>query len=77
VRAGIGIALLSSYHVYDDPNVVELTSPTLLPNDNLWLALHKDLQHNARIRACADFLTAEIAKLENRLRGVRAKSVRR
>jgi hypothetical protein len=74
LRAGIGIALLSTYHVYDDPNVVEIISPTLLPKENMWLALHKDLQHNARIRACADFLTAEIAKLEKRLRGVWAKS---
>jgi DNA-binding transcriptional LysR family regulator len=77
VEAGMGIALLSSYHFWESTTVMELVSPKRLDlQQELWLVLHRDLQHNARIRACADFLVEALLKLTPRLSGVGRRSAR-
>lgn len=71
VRAGIGIGLLSAYHVHGDPEIVEVKPPVPLFREELWLAIHRDVQRNARVRACADFLAQAIIALGPRLAGGR------
>ena len=70
VKAGMGVAMLSAYHFWDSSDAVELVSPKRVQIlRELWLVLHRDLQHNARIRACADFLAEAVVKLRPRLSG--------
>ncbi len=77
VEAGMGIAMLSSYQFWESKTVVELVSPERLDlQQELWLVLHRDLQHNARIRACADFLADALARLTPRLSGVGRRNAR-
>ena len=77
VEAGMGIAMLSSYQFWESKTVVELVSPERLDlQQEPWLVLHRDLQHNARIRACADFLADALARLTPRLSGVGRRNAR-
>ncbi len=69
MKAGMGIAFLSSYLVTDLPDIVVIKPPAETIDQSIWLMIHEDLQHSARVRACADFLVAEFAKLAPRLRG--------
>ena len=77
VKAGMGVALLSAYHFWESAEAVELVSPERVQvGQELWLVLHRDLQHNARIRACADFLAEAIVAMQPRLSGVPRRSAR-
>lgn len=69
MKAGMGIGLLPCYLVTDPTDIVTVRmSPDGL-EQSLWLVIHEDLQHSARVRALADFLVAELARLAPRLRG--------
>jgi hypothetical protein len=39
-----------------EPDLVRIVGPEKVVSRDLWLVVHRDLQHTARIRACADFL---------------------
>lgn len=69
MKAGMGIAFLPSYLVTDLLDVVVVKPPSETIMRSIWLLIHEDLQHAARVRACADFLVTELGKLAPRLRG--------
>jgi DNA-binding transcriptional LysR family regulator len=60
VVAGFGIALLPCYLGDEDRSLVRLAPPEPVVTYGVWLVVHEDLQHAARIRACADFLAEAI-----------------
>ena len=65
----MGIALLPCYLGDVEPDLVRLGGPELGAQLEVWLVLHKDLRHSARIRACADFLVAAHAVQSRLLAG--------
>jgi DNA-binding transcriptional LysR family regulator len=60
-RGGWGVAILPTFAGKDQSDLVRL-SPTPLCPVNLWLAVHADLQRNARVRAVIDRLVAAAAE---------------
>jgi DNA-binding transcriptional LysR family regulator len=58
-RGGWGVAILPTFAGEAEPELVRL-SPELLCPVNLWLAVHADLQRNARVRAVIDHLVAAV-----------------
>lgn len=60
-RGGWGVAILPRFVGEPDPELVRL-NPTPLCPVNLWLAVHVDLQRNARVRAVIEHLVAGIAE---------------
>jgi DNA-binding transcriptional LysR family regulator len=65
---GAGFALLPAYLAVREPELVEILPPRKVLMQSVWLVLHADLQHSAKIRALADFLTAELGALSSFLR---------
>lgn len=57
VKAGLGIALLPEDVAEGLP---ELGSPDREFQSDLWLLTHRDLRSNARVKACAQFLTEKL-----------------
>ncbi|MDP2371967.1 LysR family transcriptional regulator [Rhodoferax sp.] len=57
VRAGLGVGFCADYMARSDPEVVRVL-PGLLPIPPLpmWLAVHREIRTNRRIRAVYDFL---------------------
>ncbi|MES2951664.1 MAG: LysR family transcriptional regulator [Pseudomonadota bacterium] len=57
VRAGLGIGFMADYMARTDPDVLRVL-PDLLPVPDLpmWLAVHREIRTNRRIRAVYDFL---------------------
>jgi DNA-binding transcriptional LysR family regulator len=72
VQEGLGLGVLPCYLGDTDPNLVRVCPPIAAVSRELWLVLHRDLQHAARIRACAEFLvealSARAAELNGRAR---------
>jgi DNA-binding transcriptional LysR family regulator len=60
-KAGAAIGFLSCYIGDPEPDLVRLVPPEKAVMRDLWLVVHKDLQHSARVRACADFIAGAIA----------------
>lgn len=57
VRAGLGIGFAASYLLRSDPEVAEVLPGQLpLPSLPMWLAVHREIRTNKRIRAVYDFL---------------------
>jgi DNA-binding transcriptional LysR family regulator len=78
--AGVGIALLPCYLGDEEPGLVRVGPPEPSVQRAVWLVMHKDLQHAARIRACADFVAGRIRAQADRIAGVaraRARAPRR
>ncbi len=73
VVEGVGMSLLPAYLASSEPDLVCVVPSKSALMESLWLVLHKDLRHSAKVRACADFLTEEIAKLNGWLAGARKK----
>jgi DNA-binding transcriptional LysR family regulator len=67
--AGMGLGLLPCYLGDADPRLVRVGTERPVVR-NLWLVLHRDLQHSARIRACADFLVEAIAARAHEIAGM-------
>lgn len=57
--AGMGLALLPCYVAEGFASLVRVLPPSKVVMRELWLVLHRDLRHSARIRALTDFLTEE------------------
>jgi len=68
--AGIGIGILPCYIADGESSLVRLGQERVVVRD-VWMALHRDLQHAGRIRACADFLAERIVASAPRLAGRR------
>jgi DNA-binding transcriptional LysR family regulator len=55
--AGLGVGFVADYTVRDDPGMVKLLPQQLrIPPLPMWLAVHREIRTNARIRAVYDFL---------------------
>jgi DNA-binding transcriptional LysR family regulator len=64
---GMGIGILPCYLADEQPLVRVAPAPVIIRD--VWLTLHKDLQHQARVRACADLLVEGILAEEALLAG--------
>jgi DNA-binding transcriptional LysR family regulator len=74
--AGMGIGILPCYLADREPGLVRAWPERVLTR-HVWIALHRDLRHAGRIRACADFISEGIVASAQRLGGLGAtKSVR-
>jgi DNA-binding transcriptional LysR family regulator len=62
--SGLGIGILPCYLGDTEPSLVCVASPEDVLIETLWLAIHRDLQHSARVRACAEFIVQALEKLE-------------
>jgi DNA-binding transcriptional LysR family regulator len=60
-RGGWGVAILPTFAGEAEPELIRLSPEPLCPV-NLWLAVHSDLQRNARVRAVIDHLVAAVAE---------------
>ena len=57
VRAGLGVGFCADYMARTDPDVVRVLSGLLkIPPLPMWLAVHREIRTNQRIRAVYDFL---------------------
>jgi DNA-binding transcriptional LysR family regulator len=57
VRAGLGIGFLANYMARADPDVLPVLPGLLqVPALPMWLAVHREIRTNARIRVVYDFL---------------------
>ena len=64
VEAGLGIGFLADYTVRDTPDVVPVLRGVLkVPPLPMWLAVHREIRTNARIRAVYDFLAQRLPAL--------------
>lgn len=64
VRAGLGIGFVADYMARSDPDVLRVL-PGLLPIPALpmWLAVHREIRTNKRIRAVYDFLAEALPQV--------------
>jgi DNA-binding transcriptional LysR family regulator len=63
-QAGLGVGFLADYTVRDDPAMVKLLPQQLrIPPLPMWLAVHREIRTNARIRAVYDFLAEALPPL--------------
>lgn len=72
-----GLALLPCYLADPEPRLVRVLGPPDTITMELWVVLHKDLRHTARIRACADFIAAELVSRADEWRGVQRATSKR
>jgi DNA-binding transcriptional LysR family regulator len=75
-RAGLGVALLPCWLADADESLARVM-PDAAQQLDLWLVMHKDLRHAARIRVVADFFVRQIAAEERRLLGAAPARARR
>lgn len=70
--AGLGVAALPCYLGDPDPGLCRLSDPVPAMETELWLLVHPDLRHAARVRALLDFLWEGLQKQRNLLEGYRS-----
>lgn len=64
VQAGLGIGFIADYLARTDPQVVRvLAGHMAIPPLPMWLAVHREIRTNRRIRAVYDFLTDALPEL--------------
>jgi len=64
VRAGLGIGFAAEYMARTDPDVYPVLKGALkVPALPMWLAVHREVRTNPRIRAVYDFLATELPHL--------------
>jgi DNA-binding transcriptional LysR family regulator len=57
IRAGLGVGFVADYMARDEPKVVPVLRDVLkVPALPMWLAVHREIRTNPRIRAVYDFL---------------------
>jgi DNA-binding transcriptional LysR family regulator len=57
VRAGLGVGFVANYMARTDPDVLPVLAEQLkVPPLPMWLAVHREIRSNPRIRAVFDFL---------------------
>ena len=70
VRAGVGLAVLPSFAVDSDPDLLRCLPPVTADDRGIWLLTHERLRHTPRIRVVLDFLAVHLSR---RAREQRAK----
>ena len=64
VRAGLGVGFVADYMARTDPDVVRVLPGLLtIPVLPMWLAVHREIRTNRRIRAVYDFLADALPHL--------------
>lgn len=58
-----GIACLACFRAAGETGLMELETPTLPADADVWLVLHKDNRHTARMRATADHIAERVKGL--------------
>lgn len=69
-RAGLGITLLPSYLLVDDPELVELPLQNPIPHNDLWILSHTDYRDTERVRVVRHYLYEQLRqtfKLESEI----------
>jgi DNA-binding transcriptional LysR family regulator len=66
---GMGLSPLPRYVGDPEPDLVRLEQPQEVVRQDIWLVVHEDLRHTARVRVCADFLCAGIRAQAARFSG--------
>jgi DNA-binding transcriptional LysR family regulator len=61
-KAGVGVAILPCYLSDRDPDLIRLLPPERVLSVELWIVVHRDLIHTARVRAVMDFLTDVVSR---------------
>jgi len=61
VRAGLGVGFVADYVARTDPEVQPVLPMLKIPPLPVWLAVHREIRTNKRIRAVYDFLAHGIA----------------
>jgi DNA-binding transcriptional LysR family regulator len=57
VRAGVGVGFVADYMTHADPDVMAVLPGAIkVPDLPMWLAVHREIRTNRRIRAVYDFL---------------------
>ncbi|MCY1373082.1 LysR substrate binding domain protein [compost metagenome] len=56
VSAGLGVGFLARYVARQNPDLVPLLPMLPIPPLPVWLAVHREIRSNPRIRAVWDFL---------------------
>jgi DNA-binding transcriptional LysR family regulator len=69
-EAGAGFGVLPCYLCDHEPELVRVL-PEPVAYEPMWLLVHRDLQHAARIRAVGDFLVKELGALSARIAGTK------
>lgn len=69
IRGGLGVGLLTCMTGDALPTLTRLSPPSVELIGNLWLLVHRDLRHLARIRVLHDFLATRIRAQRDRLTG--------
>ena len=62
VRSGVGVGFVADYLARTDPQVVEVLPMLDIPALPLWLAVHREVRANRRIRAVFDHLARVVPK---------------
>ena len=60
VGAGLGVGFLARYVARQNPDLVPLLPLLAIPSLPMWLAVHREIRSNPRIRQVWDFLTAAL-----------------
>jgi DNA-binding transcriptional LysR family regulator len=61
VRAGLGIGFVANYMAHTDPDVQPVLADQLkIPPLPMWLAVHREIRTNRRIRAVFDYLAESL-----------------
>ncbi len=61
VRAGLGIGFMATYMTRSDPDVLPVLANALkVPPLPMWLAVHREIRTNPRIRAVFDYLAESL-----------------
>ncbi len=68
-KAGLGCALLPCLIGEAEPGLRRMEGPSGFFTQDVYLVLHRDLRHNPRIRAVADFLADSLTATADRLAG--------
>ena len=61
VRSGLGIGFVADYLARTDPDVIAILPMLKIPPLPVWLAVHREIRTNKRIRAVYDFLAQAVA----------------
>ena len=60
VGAGLGVGFLARYVARQNPDLVPLLPMLAIPPLPMWLAVHREIRSNPRIRRVWDFLAAAL-----------------
>jgi hypothetical protein len=71
VRDGVGIGVLGCFMGDQEKTLVRLPFAVSDPNVNVWLLIHVDLRHNARVRAFAEHTYSALVAQRALFEGVR------